>query len=224
MSAAMEGMQLMAAGEKAANKTSFFGKKTPDWEVARMNYESAASAFKSSRAYDHAVEAHIKCANAYKNLDTIYLAARQLEQAAILMIQQLKKPVEGAHLYREASNYFVAHGSGDKGADVLEKAAKAVETADPALAGELYLEAVSTYESEDKLRQSVDTFTRAISFFLRVKRFAEAADLSQRLATIHAKTNNRQGFNRQGLATAVIALSTGDNVDARKRIMAAFAG
>ena len=66
----------------------------------------------------------MKTAEAYKNIDSIYLAARQLEQAAGLLIQQLKKPVDGARLYREASTYFIAHGASDKAAEVLEKGAQ----------------------------------------------------------------------------------------------------
>ncbi|KAJ3330271.1 hypothetical protein HDU76_006059 [Blyttiomyces sp. JEL0837] len=213
-----EGIDLMGKAEKAVNKTSFFGKKTPDWDSARSLYESAATAFKTARAYDHAAEAYAKCAKAYKEQDSLYLAAKQLETGAQLLVQQAKKPMDGARLYREASNYYIAHGSADKGAEVLEKAARAVETVDVNLALELYNEACTTYESEDRLRNGVDTFVKTIGFLLRNKRITEAIDFSQRLSDAYYKLQNLPQFNRQALSTVILVLVSGDPVEANKRI------
>ncbi|RKO85995.1 hypothetical protein BDK51DRAFT_41424 [Blyttiomyces helicus] len=92
-----EGLELMDAGRKATEaesfrgdpstrphhlrptlplpslssetKKSFFGKPNPDWDTALSNYERAANSFKGARAFDHAVDAYIKAAEAHKNMD-----------------------------------------------------------------------------------------------------------------------------------------------------------
>jgi hypothetical protein len=45
---------------------------------------------------------------------------------------------------------------------------RALETADVNQAVELYIEACNVYESEDRLRTGADTFSRGVSFLLRV--------------------------------------------------------
>jgi hypothetical protein len=40
-----EGRRLIADAIKAENKTSFFGKRKPDFETALQNYESAANVY-----------------------------------------------------------------------------------------------------------------------------------------------------------------------------------
>ena len=52
------------------NKTSFFGKKKPDWETALTNYEAAANIFKASKAHQEAADALMKVAECHKNLDS----------------------------------------------------------------------------------------------------------------------------------------------------------
>ncbi|KAJ3417506.1 hypothetical protein HDV05_003370 [Chytridiales sp. JEL 0842] len=217
-SALQLGLELMTKGEKAANKTSFFGKKNPDWDTARVSYETAALKFKEAKAFDHQQEAHVKAANAYKEQDSIYLAAKQLEMAAQVSVANLNNPVEGARLYHQACDYFVAHGSPDRGAELLEKAAKALETVDVNQAAELYVEACTIFETEDRLRTGADTFARAVCFLLRVGKLPQAIDLSQRLCDLYVKIQNRHSFNKQALTTVILALVLGDPVEAGKRL------
>ncbi|KAI8809571.1 soluble NSF attachment protein [Cladochytrium replicatum] len=217
-----EGMELMAAGEKALSKKSFFGGKKPDYDDAVHLFEQAAIIFKNGRAYDQAVEAHIKAADCHKNLDSLFLAAKQLESAANISVQQTRRLDEAADLYRRTSDYFLAHGSPDRAAEMLEKAAKAMEPVNLDAAIQLYDDACSTYEAEEKLRFGLDTFKRYIALLIRSKRYAKAVEVSLRLVDANLKIENRSGFNRQGLATVIITLLVGDEVAAGKHF-ASFA-
>ncbi|KAJ3186125.1 hypothetical protein HK101_009732 [Irineochytrium annulatum] len=231
-----EAIGLMAEAEKAVNKTTWLGKKKPDWETARPLYDNAGGAlgsfnvaldadhacsatmFKNAKAYDHAVEAFVKSAAANKEEGSLFIAAKQLETAAQLLAQHMKKPQDAAKLYQQASDYFLAHGSPDRAAEMFEKAGKVLEPVDVVGAMEMYKEACSTYETEDKLRAGVDTFTRSIGFAIRSKRLLEAIELSQRLTDIFQKLQNGAYVNKQALSTIVIVLLLGDDVEANKRM------
>ncbi|KAJ3080247.1 hypothetical protein HK102_003190 [Quaeritorhiza haematococci] len=212
-----EGMKAMVDAEKAMNKKSFFGAKKPDYDSAVHDYEKAANAFKVGKAYDQAVEAYVKAADCHKQLDSLFMAAKALEQAAALAAQQLKKPHDAVELYRRTSDYFLAHGSPDRAAEVLEKAAKAIEPLDVDKAIELYIESCSTYENEDRPRMGTDTFKRTIAMLLRHKRFDKAVEMSHRLADLFCKLDNKPYFHKQALTTVVILLYMGDWAEAGKR-------
>ncbi len=105
----------------------------------------------------------------------LYMAAKALENAALLSSQQPKGAQEAADLYRKTSDYYLAHGSADRAADCLEKAARyalfdtflilyrAMENINVEKALEYYTEALSLIESEDRPRSGVDVFKRAIN-------------------------------------------------------------
>ncbi|KAJ3107023.1 hypothetical protein HDU97_004992 [Phlyctochytrium planicorne] len=213
-----EGLELMASAEKAVNKTSWLGKKKPEWETARPLYDEAAVIFRNAKAYDHAVEAYVKSAQANKEEGSLFIAGKQLEQAGQIMGQFLNKPAEAGKLYQEASNYFQAHGSPDRAAEMLEKAAKQSEATDVNLAIELYREACGIYEQEDRLRTGAETFSRAVGMALKANKIPEAIEFSQRLTEAFQKINNRPSFLKQALSTVIIVLLLGDDVEASKRL------
>ncbi|KAJ3047705.1 hypothetical protein HK097_011287 [Rhizophlyctis rosea] len=212
-----EGLDFMEAGRKAETKTSFFGKKKPDWDSAAFNYDEAAKSFRSGRAYDHCVEAFMKAAEAHKELGSLHMGGTALETAASIAVQQLNKADHGAALYKQSSDFFLASGSPDRAAECLEKAAKALQPTNIDKCLAFYIEACDMYEQEDRIRFGVDTFKRAIGLLLQNRRFDTAIQLSSRLADIFAKLNQSVNFHKQALATVVIALGSGDDVEASKR-------
>jgi hypothetical protein len=70
------------------------------------------------------IDAYIKAANSHKQVGSYFMAAKAMENAGSLAVQQLKNYKTGANYYKSASDFFIAHGSPDKAADCLEKAAK----------------------------------------------------------------------------------------------------
>ncbi|KAJ3118569.1 hypothetical protein HDU96_000521 [Phlyctochytrium bullatum] len=173
--------------------------------------------FSNAKAYDHAVEAYLKSATANKEEGSLFIAGKQLEQAAQLLSQQLQKPQEAAKVFQEASDYFTAHGSPDRAAEMLEKAAKQLESTDITSCLNLYKDACGIYEAEDKMRSGADTFSRAIATALRANKVAEAIDFSKQLTDGFLKMQNRPSFNKQALSTIILALLQGDDVEASKR-------
>ncbi|KAJ3250945.1 hypothetical protein HDU77_006246 [Chytriomyces hyalinus] len=105
------------------DKKTWLGKPNPDLDSARPLYEQAALQFKNAKATDYAVDAHCKVAEIYRKQDALYLSAKQIEAAA-LILEKDKKPIDAAKLFKQASDQFVMYGSGEKGAEVLEKAAR----------------------------------------------------------------------------------------------------
>ena len=80
--------------------------------------------FRNSKDYQHAIESFLKAAECHRNLDSIFLAAKALETAANLLYQHLQQPEKASDIYRQCSDYYIAHGSPDRAAEMLEKAAK----------------------------------------------------------------------------------------------------
>ncbi|KAJ3127364.1 hypothetical protein HK098_006448 [Nowakowskiella sp. JEL0407] len=212
-----EGLKLMADGDKAISKKSFFGRSSPDFDQAVQNYEQAANCFKLAKAYSYAVDAYVKSADCHTKLNSLYLAAKNLDAAALMLMNQLNKPDESSELYRRASNYYLANGSYDRAAEVLEKAGKALESINPDKAVQLYEESCTIYETEDKMRSGAESFQRFISFLIKSGRYPKALELSGRLTDAYIKMENRIGINKQVLSCVILALAYGDEVEAGKR-------
>ncbi|KAI9329188.1 soluble NSF attachment protein [Obelidium mucronatum] len=213
------GMDLMNQAGKHLDKKSFFGKPTPDFDSARPLFEQAAVQFKAAKATEYAVEAYLKAAECYKKQDALFLAGKQIEAAALLVQQQSKNMVEAAKLFKQASDLFIMYGSGEKGAECVEKAARSLETVDIDLAISYYTDSISIYESEDKPRSGIDTLGRFVSFLVKNKRWAPAIEYSDRLVQIYRKLDNHPSFNKQALVTTITVLLSGDSVDARKKLI-----
>jgi gamma-soluble NSF attachment protein len=80
--------------------------------------------FRNEKAYDHAVKAFLKVADCHRQLDSIYLAAKALETAANILAQNLNQPEKSVDIYKQCSDYYIAHGTGDRAGEILDKCAK----------------------------------------------------------------------------------------------------
>ncbi|KAI8818496.1 soluble NSF attachment protein [Fimicolochytrium jonesii] len=213
-----EGMEFMTAAEKARNKKTLFGKEKPDWDMAVQGYEAAATSFKNARAFDQACEAYVKASECHRHLDSLFLAAKSLDAAALLTTTHLSQPAHAADLYRQVSDLFLAQGSADRAGESLEKGAKVLEQADPTKSIEMYDESCKLYEEENKMRFGVDVFKRAIGVCVRNNRLPKALDLSTRLTTAFAKLDQKMNFHKQMLSSTVILLALGDVGEAARRL------
>ncbi|KAI8616054.1 soluble NSF attachment protein [Chytriomyces sp. MP71] len=213
-----QGMDLMNQAAKFMDKKSWLGKSTPDLDSARPLYEQAALQFKNAKATDYAVDAYLKSADIYKRQDALYLSAKQIETAALLL-EKNKNFVEAAKLFKQASDQFVMYGSGEKGAEVLEKAARGLETVNFDEALYYYTEACALYDVEDKPRSGIDTYGRFISFLVRSRRWPQAIEYSERLLGLNRKLDMRINFFKQALTTVILVLLSGDSVEAKKRLV-----
>ena len=135
-------------------------KWNPDHDTAGDAYSRAATSYKVGGDKAKALDCLEKACNCYKEMRSLFQAARMLEQATLIArdMNKLDKVVEyserGALLYRQ-------DGAGESGAQLLEKAAKIVETTNPESAIGLYLKAAETVTVEERPRESADYMSRA---------------------------------------------------------------
>ncbi|TPX39181.1 hypothetical protein SeLEV6574_g07392 [Synchytrium endobioticum] len=215
-----EGLSLMAEGQKAVNNKTFFGNNKPDYDSAVYAFEQAATCFKVARAHEQAVAAFVRAADCHKKLDSMALAAKNLESAAIIAVQNLKQYKRGADLYKQTSDCLIVQNSPDRAAECLEKAGRAMENADSDLAVDYYMKACHLFEEEDRGRFGTDTFRRTVTLLIKANKLSQAISLHDRLASIFVKGGNTASFCKTALGVIIIALYNGDEVDAKNRMTA----
>ncbi|CAG8436322.1 9071_t:CDS:2 [Funneliformis caledonium] len=183
-----EAVQFLSEGDKATKKSWF---KKPEWDVAGQNYEKAASCFKAARSFDQAIQAYQKASDAMFKSDSLYMAAKSMESAANLAVQQLKQPERASEITMEPISV------------------------DSAI--EFYVSACNLFESEDRGRFAIDTFKRTIAIMIKNKRYIEAVEIMHRLSKIYQSNNNQSGLNKNCLGIIVTLLAAEDEVEAKKQ-------
>ncbi|KAG2217190.1 hypothetical protein INT45_005399 [Circinella minor] len=209
-----EGVKLMQEGDKASSKGLF---RKPDWDVASGCYDHAATSFKLARSYDQAVQAYLKASEAFFKADATHLSGKALENAALLLAQQLSQPQRAAEFYQRASNMFMTGGSIDRAAEQLEKAGRALENTDANAAIEMYSSACSLYEQEDRGRMAIEIFKKAVTLLIRSKKYEKAVDMLHRQSAVLRKLANRSHLYKANLSIMIVLFAIGDEVEAGKQ-------
>lgn len=156
------------------------------------------------------MDALVKAAECHKNLNSIFMAAKALEGAAHIANQQLNQLQLAGELYKRSSDHYLAHGSADRAAEALEKAAKAWETVDGAKAIEFYTEALNLIESEDRPRAGIDIFKKAISYATKCAAWDVAIGFSKRLVELYIKLDQKHYLSKSILTTIILCLAKDD--------------
>lgn len=204
---------LLAAGK--CLKTGLLSRWKPDWEGAAAEYEKAATAFRVGRAAPRAMDAFVKAAEAHQHFDSLFMAAKHLESAAMLA-RDLTQPDSAASLYEKSANLHRLDGRIDAAAEALSKAARAVEANDPARAGELMVAACDLFAlegadlTEVQRLASLDTYRAAVGLLLRAKQYKGAAALLRRQALVHVAVEQPHGVARCELSVVVALLTAGE--------------
>lgn len=152
------------------------------------------------------------------SLDSTFMAAKYYQNAATIYSANLGRPDKARSLYQQAARYYQAHGSADKAAELLEKAARDLESLDPNGAIELQMEACDVYEEENRPRFAVETLHRTVHLLIRQSQLSKASEMMQKLANNHRRLDQLNGFNKDCLSLVIIALAAGDEVAASKHI------
>ncbi|KAI9025594.1 soluble NSF attachment protein, partial [Hyaloraphidium curvatum] len=177
-----------------------------------------AGAWKQAKSFEEAAETYIKAAECYRQLDSMFMAAKATENAASIYVNNLKLPAKASAAYKITSEYYAANGTPDKAADALEKAAKQVEGTSFDTAIGYYQEACELLETEDKGRFATDVYRRAISLLLKNGRLPEAAEFMGRLGGNLRGLGNRTQLHKTALGLVVVRLAMGDEIGAQKAI------
>ncbi|RXM30915.1 Gamma-soluble NSF attachment protein [Acipenser ruthenus] len=155
----------------------------PDYDSAASEYAKAAVAFKNAKQLDQAKEAYLSEAQAH----TDNRAA--IEQAG-MMLKEMQRMPEAIQYIEKASMMYVENGTPDTAAMALDRAGKLIEPVNLEKAVELYQQAASVFENEDRLRQAVELLGKASRLLVRARRFDEAAASIQKEKDIYKEIEN----------------------------------
>uniref|UniRef100_A0A8C3D7V4 Gamma-soluble NSF attachment protein n=1 Tax=Corvus moneduloides TaxID=1196302 RepID=A0A8C3D7V4_CORMO len=182
-----EALEHIAKAEKYL-KTGFL-KWKPDYDSAATEYGKAAVAFKNAKQFDQAREACLREAEAHENNKALFHAAKAYEQAG-MMLKEMQRLPEAVQLIEKASMMYLENGTPDTAAIALERAGKLIENVSPEKAVQLYQQAASVFENEERLRQALEMLGKASRLLVRGRRLDEAALSLQKEKSIYKEIEN----------------------------------
>jgi len=196
-------------------KTSMF-KWNPDYDSAGDCYSKAATAYKLGGNKKMAVETFDKACEMYKQMRTLFQAARMLEQAVLLsrdlddMDGVVKYAERGALLYRQ-------DGSNESAAQLLEKACKIVESNNPEQAIGLYMKAAETVGVEDRPREASEYMARAARLQVRCKLYDDSiGTLCKAINVMMTLDGSNAAAGRSAAGLVLVYLMKEDHIAATK--------
>ena len=140
-------------------KTSMF-KWNPDYDSAGDAYSRAATAYKVGGKKEEAIKCLDKACDCYKEMRTLFQAARMLDQA-VLLSRDLNRMDDVVSYAERGALLFRQDGSNESAAQLLEKAAKIVESSCPDKAIGIYTKAAETVGVEDRPREHAEYLSKA---------------------------------------------------------------
>ncbi|NXC13514.1 SNAG protein, partial [Corythaeola cristata] len=162
-------------------KTGFL-KWKPDYDSAATEYGKAAVAFKNAKQFDQAREACLREAEAHEN--------NKANIPLTIALQEMQRLPEAVQLIEKASMMYLENGTPDTAAIALERAGKLIETVSPEKAVQLYQQAASVFENEERLRQALEMLGKASRLLVRGRRLDEAALSLQKEKSIYKEIEN----------------------------------
>ena len=136
-------------------KTSLM-KWTPDHDGAGDEFSKAATCFKVAGEPTAALDALNRACECYKECRSLYQAAKMLEQSVLICRDTPGRFSDIASLAERGALLYRQHGSPESAAQLLEKAAKILESKDSEAALDLYEKAAETIMVEDRPKQAAE--------------------------------------------------------------------
>jgi len=217
-----EAFKKIKEAEKYAHpKSSFFFKKDPEWAEAAHSYETAANMFRAQHSNENAVDAFIKAAEAHRNSNSMYLAAKCSETAASIL-EKDNKVEESCKNYELASQEYFMGNNSDRAAAMLINAAKVIEKNSVERAVGYYKKACETVDDgESKL--SYDTYKKVIVALTKLRVINEAIDVAMRLNAVYIEKNHANALFKNEL-TIIILLLYNDKFNVAEDYYSVFCG
>ncbi|XP_049885345.1 gamma-soluble NSF attachment protein-like [Pectinophora gossypiella] len=195
-------------------KTSLLRWK-PDFDSAADEYSQAAQCYRIARDLKMSKECHLKASEYYLKNRAFFHAAKALENA-IIVAKEMATPQELYNLATESASLYQQHGSGDSGANVLDKAAKILENNSPELAVKLFQQAADVSSTESSQHQGAEYISKASRILVKLQRYDEAVDSLRREIGFHQEAGNTGAVGRLTVAIVLVQLARGDAVAAEK--------
>lgn len=196
-------------------KTSMF-KWNPDYDSAGDAYSRAATAYKVGGNKEKSIECFDKACNCYKQMRTLFQAARMLDQA-VLMSRDLNRMDDVVEYAERGALLFRQDGSTESAAQLLQKAAKIVEASDPGKAVQLYFKAAETVGLEDEPRKAIDHMAKAARLQVRCKKYDESVDTLQKTLNVMSSIEDLGAVaGRSAAGLVMVQLMREDHIAATK--------
>ncbi|CAL1361440.1 unnamed protein product [Linum trigynum] len=205
--------KLVAKADKLTKLT--LTRWSADWRNATLNYEQAANAYRVAKKYEKAKDAFEKASKGQEMLTSPWDAAKHMESAAALA-KELGNWNDVADLYRRASELYVECGRAQPASDALGKAARAVEDHLPDVAVQLYTDACSLLEEDDKDQMAFDLYRALTAVHIKLEKYTDAAAALLRLGLAADKCNASNSQFKAYLSAIVVYLYANDVKAAEK--------
>ncbi|NWX46504.1 SNAG protein, partial [Steatornis caripensis] len=209
-------------------KTGFL-KWKPDYDSAATEYGKAAVAFKNAKQFDQAREACLREAEAHENnkaylLIDCYSFFQETDYNLPLTValQEMQRLPEAVQLIEKASMMYLENGTPDTAAIALERAGKLIENVSPEKAVQLYQQAASVFENEERLRQALEMLGKASRLLVRGRRLDEAALSLQKEKSIYKEIENYPTCYKKTIAQVLVHLHRNDYVAAERCVRESY--
>ncbi|NWI70685.1 SNAG protein, partial [Todus mexicanus] len=198
-------------------KTGFL-KWKPDYDSAATEYGKAAVAFKNAKQFDQAREACLREAEAHENNKAATDSSVSLPHPS----QEMQRLPEAVQLIEKASMMYLENGTPDTAAIALERAGKLIENVSPEKAVQLYQQAASVFENEERLRQALEMLGKASRLLVRGRRLDEAALSLQKEKSIYKEIENYPTCYKKTIAQVLVHLHRNDYVAAERCVRESY--
>ncbi|NXS43559.1 SNAG protein, partial [Balaeniceps rex] len=209
-------------------KTGFL-KWKPDYDSAATEYGKAAVAFKNAKQFDQAREACLREAEAHENNKAyLFIYCHSFFQEAdynvplTVTLQEMQRLPEAVQLIEKASMMYLENGTPDTAAIALERAGKLIENVSPEKAVQLYQQAASVFENEERLRQALEMLGKASRLLVRGRRLDEAALSLQKEKSIYKEIENYPTCYKKTIAQVLVHLHRNDYVAAERCVRESY--
>ncbi|CAK1553961.1 unnamed protein product [Leptosia nina] len=213
MSKILEAQEHCKAAEKYL-KTGLL-KWKPDFDSAADEYSQAAQCYRIAQDMKNSKACHMKAAEMYEKNRAFFHAAKSIENA-IIVSKELLAPEELYNMACNSSSMYQQHGSGDAGANVLDKVAKIIEEKAPELAVKLFQQAADVSSVESSQHQGTEYISKASRLLVKLEKYDEAVDSLRREIGFHLEGGNTAAVGRLTVAIVLVQLARGDAVAAEK--------
>ncbi|NWU61746.1 SNAG protein, partial [Pterocles burchelli] len=174
----------------------------------------AAVAFKNAKQYDQAREACLREAEAHEN--------NKANVPCIVDLQEMQRLPEAVQLIEKASMMYLENGTPDTAAIALERAGKLIENVSPEKAVQLYQQAASVFENEERLRQALEMLGKASRLLVRGRRLDEAALSLQKEKSLYKEIENYPTCYKKTIAQVLVHLHRNDYVAAERCVRESY--
>ncbi|XP_016189229.1 gamma-soluble NSF attachment protein [Arachis ipaensis] len=192
-----------------------FTRWTADWRSATVLYEQAANAFRLAKDYEKAKTAYEKASKGQEMLSSPWDAAKHMESAAALA-KELSNWREVADFYRRASELYIECGRPQPASDALAKGARALEDTMPEEAIQLYTDACTVLEEDEREQMAFDLYRAAANVYIKLEKYTDAASLMLKLGLAAEKSNAINSQCKAYLSAVIIYLYAHDFKQAEK--------